>query len=164
MLEILGKVGFDWQVALVQLVNFLIVFFILKKLFFKPIQEAISKRKTVIDEGLDNADKAKAELVAAESKKDNLLKDAYQESQGIVGDAHEKKETIMSKAKRDAETEAEKIRETALSEAESIKEKVDGDLKERSIELVMLGLEKTLKKSMTKDQNDKLVKEFISKA
>lgn len=164
MLEILGKLGFDWQVALVQLVSFLIVFLLIRHLFFKPIKETLAKRKETIDSGLENAEKAQAALVEAESQKKHLLEDAYQESQEIVQDAQEKRQSIVAKASDEAEQEASKIREAGLRDVASMKEKLDEDLKSRSIELVMLGLEKTLKKTMTKEHNDALVKEMIDNA
>jgi F0F1-type ATP synthase membrane subunit b/b' len=43
ILGILGKIGFDWQVALANLVNFLIIFWILKKFAFKPVREILQK-------------------------------------------------------------------------------------------------------------------------
>ena len=51
--EILGKIGFDWQVALASLVNFLIILFVLKKFAFKPIKKLIQERQNKINEGIE---------------------------------------------------------------------------------------------------------------
>jgi F0F1-type ATP synthase membrane subunit b/b' len=61
--EILGKIGFDWQVALANLVNFLIIVFLLKKFAFKPIAKIIQDRQNKINEGLENAKKAAEEAM-----------------------------------------------------------------------------------------------------
>ena len=57
MLEILGNIGFDWPVALANLVNFLIIFFLLHKFVFKPLGKTVEKRKRDIADGLAAADK-----------------------------------------------------------------------------------------------------------
>ena len=76
MLEILGKIGFDWQVALANLINFFIVFLLLKKFFFKKIKETIRERRNKIEKGLEDAEKAAESLKSAEIEKDSIVKEA----------------------------------------------------------------------------------------
>ncbi len=44
-MKLLGTLGFDWKIFLIQALNFLILFFILKKIFFKSFIRAIQKEK-----------------------------------------------------------------------------------------------------------------------
>ncbi len=44
-MKLLGTLGFDWKIFLIQALNFLILFFVLKKIFFKPFTEALQKEK-----------------------------------------------------------------------------------------------------------------------
>ncbi|MBU4369492.1 ATP synthase F0 subunit B, partial [Patescibacteria group bacterium] len=55
--RILGNLGFDWRMALANLVNFLIIFFVLKKYAFKPIKEKLEEREKKIKTGLEDAEK-----------------------------------------------------------------------------------------------------------
>ena len=48
LLETLGKVGFDWRMALFSFINFILVFWLLKKLFFKKILNIIEERQESI--------------------------------------------------------------------------------------------------------------------
>ena len=44
-MKILGELGIDWKIFLIQILNFLILFFILKRLFFKNFITALKEEK-----------------------------------------------------------------------------------------------------------------------
>ena len=44
-MKLLGTLGFDWKIFLIQAVNFLVLFLILKKIFFRPFIETLRKEK-----------------------------------------------------------------------------------------------------------------------
>ena len=43
-MKLLGALGLDWKILIIQSINFLILFFILEKLFFKPFVQAFKER------------------------------------------------------------------------------------------------------------------------
>jgi F-type H+-transporting ATPase subunit b len=159
--EVLGKLGFDWKVALANLVNFLIIYYLLRNVVFKKLGTAIKTRQEKIQQGLDDADKAKSALVEASSRKDELLREAYKDSQDIIGNAKEERNKIIGSASDDAEKEAAKIRQGAHDQADMILKKADEDLTEKAANLVVEGMEKVLKESMTKDINEKYVTSLL---
>jgi F-type H+-transporting ATPase subunit b len=161
MLEILGKIGFDWQVALANLINFALVFLVLNYLVFKPLKKVIRERQVKIDEGLENADKARAALVEASSKKDNLIRDAYQESQDIISKAKEEKQKVIQSAEDEASQEASKIRQQANDEAEMILKKADQDLTQKATNLIIAGIEKVAEDKITQDVNEKYITSLL---
>lgn len=161
MLEILGKIGFDWQVALANLINFAVIFLILNYLVFKPLKKVMEERREKIDKGLDDAHKAEAALVEANSRKDELLSDAYKESQDILNNAKDQKNKVLEAAGEEASQEASKIRQNAVEEAEMILKKADADLSEKAATLVMDGLEKVLKEKMSEDVNETYIKSVL---
>ena len=59
MEEILSKIGFDYRVALANLVNFLIVLWVLQKFAFPKIQIVLAERQAKIRKGLADAEAAK---------------------------------------------------------------------------------------------------------
>ncbi|MBP6925575.1 MAG: ATP synthase F0 subunit B, partial [Candidatus Pacebacteria bacterium] len=95
ILLILGKIGFDWQVAFANLVNFLIIFFILKHLAFKPLQKVIEKRRAEIQTGLDNAERAKTSLLNAEQEKEVIVMAARQEANDIIATAKTQADALL---------------------------------------------------------------------
>lgn len=159
--EVLGKLGFDWKVALANLVNFLIIYFLLRNVVFKKLGSAIKERREKIQEGLDNAEKAKGALVEAGARKDELIREAYRDSQEIIGNAKEERNKIIAGASEEAEKEASKIRQGALHEADLIMKKADEDLTDKAVTLVISGIEKTLKQEMTEARNETYIKSIL---
>ena len=90
--RILGNLGFDWQMALANLVNFLIIFFVLKRYAFKPIKEKLEEREKKIKTGLEDAEKSATEWRMTQQTREKTLFDARKESNEIVGQANEKAE------------------------------------------------------------------------
>lgn len=94
IVESLSRIGFDWQVALANTINFLIVFFILKKFVFPPIKKMIEDRQRIINEGLDKTSIAEARLKEIDEMGKNTLREAKQEASKIITTA-EKKAVVM---------------------------------------------------------------------
>ena len=57
-MEILENFGLNPMLLIAQIVNFLIVLFILKKFLYKPVLEMLKKRQTTIKDGLKQAEEA----------------------------------------------------------------------------------------------------------
>ena len=109
MLDILQKIGFDWQVALANLINFLIVFYLIKRFFLKKITTVIDERKQKIQEGLEDAEKSKSLMLEAENEKSAILKEANQKVGEILKSAETRGEEIVAKNKIEGEKSREKI-------------------------------------------------------
>ena len=105
MSEILGKIGFDWHVALANLVNFLIIFFVLKKFAFVPIGKMIKERKQIIQDGLENA-KLNAEKMKA----------TVAEYEATIQKARTEANEIFEKGKKEAEFKKAEILAQAQKE------------------------------------------------
>jgi len=99
--DVLGNLGFDWKVALANLVNFLIIYYLLRNVVFKKLGHAIKERQEKIQKGLDDAKKAESALVMAESEKEEILKKAQKESKNITEEADKKAKVIISDSKKE---------------------------------------------------------------
>ncbi|RLE06584.1 MAG: hypothetical protein DRJ06_07530, partial [Candidatus Aminicenantes bacterium] len=49
-MKLLGALGINWKILLIQALNFLVLFLILKWLFFKPFITALKRDKKKIEE------------------------------------------------------------------------------------------------------------------
>ena len=134
-MELLGALGFDWKIFIIQAINFIILFYILKKLFFKPFISAIKKEKEETDR------------IRRESEAINFEKEKWEK---------EKKEQLL-KAKADVE----KI----LSEAEEISRKNKEEAKKEEIkrEKDAINLIKKQSKAILDSYKDDLNKNYKSR-
>lgn len=160
-MEVLSKLGFDWKVALANLVNFLIIYYLLRNVVFKKLGAAIKERREKIQGGLDNAEKAQTALMMAENEKERILVEGHQEAKEIVLSAQTSGEKIIEKAKTEAEIEAAKIKQATLKEIDTLRENQKEEIQNKSIDLIISGIETVLKKELDSSKTERLIKELV---
>ena len=70
MQELITKLGIDWKFLIAQIVNFLVLLFVLYKFAYGPILAMLEKRQKKIEKGLKDAEAAtKNSKKAKKSKK-----------------------------------------------------------------------------------------------
>ena len=90
-------------------VIFLLVWVILGRTAFRPIQTALKKRDQDIQTALDEAKRAREEIGKMQSQNEQLLKQASEERAQILKEAKDAKESIIREARETAKEEAQKI-------------------------------------------------------
>lgn len=161
MVEILGKIGFDWQVALANLVNFLIIVAILYFLVFKPLSKAITERKSKIAEG-----------VAAAEANTELLEKTKDDSEAVLADARQEATAIISQAKVDATAKREELEaqtkaqvadmlESGKKSLEAEKQKMLSEARQDLGNLVVSATEKVVGKTAAGSVDTETVKDAL---
>ncbi|MBI3342004.1 F0F1 ATP synthase subunit B [Candidatus Curtissbacteria bacterium] len=113
-MEIITKqFGIEPTLLLAQIVNFLIILFVLKKFFYKPIVKMLDERRTTIGESLKNAEEIEAKLKSTEEKTASILKSAQDQSQKIIESAQDQ----ATKIAENAQIEAKKSTEQTIADA-----------------------------------------------
>ena len=149
-----------WQIV-ISLANLLLIFLILKKLLWKPIQNVMKQRQEMVDKQF--ADAAEAEAKANEDKAlwAEKLAGADEEADARIADADERArrhgERIVAEAKdkaqdiiRNAETEAELERQKATAA-------MRGEIADLSAELA----EKLLEREINPDDHRAMIASFL---
>lgn len=108
MSEMLTKLGIDWRVFIAQLINFLILFLILRTFAWKPISAALEARRAKIAKGINNAKDAEDRLQSIEKEKNDVLSEARKEAHKIIDDAKQKASVLKEEKLRMAKTEIDK--------------------------------------------------------
>jgi F-type H+-transporting ATPase subunit b len=154
--EILGRIGFDWQVALANLVNFLIIFLLLKYFAFKPIAKIIKKRKDKIQKGLDDAQQAETNLMMAEEQAAEISDKARADANEIIAAAQGRVDTLMLKAEEVAHGRANAILNEAHKTAEKERSKMEREVRGQAAGLVVESVKKILQENMTEKEHEKI--------
>lgn len=160
LLNILGKVGFDWQVALANLFNFLIIFFILKKFAFGPIGKLIKERQDAISKGLSDADKNKKLLDNTQKEYEKVLLAARSEANQLIvdakKDAQDKKDQLLEQARKEVAI----VLDSGKKALEVEKVKIVEEARKEIVDIVMRVSEKVLGEKVDANYNSKIVKEL----
>ena len=160
-MEVLTNIGFDWQVALANFINFMLIFFIMKKYVFGPTKEVIEKRKKTIQSGIDNAKNSETELLVAKQKADEELKKARNEANQIVAKAKESGDDLLARAEKDAAGKADQKMAEAHKNIEKQKEQMEKQLLEKTAGLVVKGVEKILNEDIDNAKNQSISKRAL---
>lgn len=144
---------------------FLLFWFLIGKLAFKPIANALKIRENEIQSALDESKKAREEMEQMKSENEALLAEAREERALILKEAKENKDAIIKEAKEKAKEEAQKIVTTAQAEIENQKQAAIADVKNEVGKLAVEISEKILRTELS-DQKahegliDKMVGDF----
>jgi len=159
--QILGNLGFDWRVALANLANFLVIVWILKRFAFKPIEKIIKERKSKIEKGVQDAEKASSELQMAKQTSENTVMESRSQANKIIAEAQKQSEKIISESKITQEEQAKQIMSDTDKSIQQEKQKMMGDLKNELADLVIATTKKFLKEDMTKEKQEEIIKKLI---
>ena len=110
-------------------VVFLVVYFLLSRFAFRPIQEALKKRERDIQHSLDEAKRAREDMAKLRAGNEELLKKAQEERSKILREAKEAKAMIINEAYGKAQQEARKVVASAKSDIENMRNEAIVDLK-----------------------------------
>lgn len=158
-------IGFDAQLifdSLITAVNILILYAFLSYLLYNPVRKALSSRTEKIKKEIDDANN---QLETA-----NRLKDEYEKK---LQDAKLEAESIKENARKNAKIEADEIVSNSKQEATVIKERTEKsielekqkameDLKNEVVNIASLLATKIVKKTIDKDQADRLFDETLA--
>jgi len=104
-------VELDWSTFALEIVNFLILVWILKRFLYKPVLDAIGRRKAAIAKTLDDAEQRHAEAQALEEQYRNRLGDWEQEKARLRAAMLEEIEAERARRMGELQTALEQERE-----------------------------------------------------
>jgi F-type H+-transporting ATPase subunit b len=144
-MNILDNFGFNPILFTAQIINFVIIFFVLKKILYKPVMDTLKKRDEEIKKGLKDKEDAEKLLLEAEEKESKILKDAQTKAEKIIADAKleatDTKAQIEESARKEAEKMLSQARETIVQETKAAEDHLTA-----KIGTIAIGL---LEKSLT---------------
>lgn len=130
------------------LISFGILVFILAKFAWPMILKALKERETAINDSLQAAEKAKAEMKQLHSNNEELLKQCRQERDEMLRNARQTSEKIIEDARNKATEESNRIVELAQERIENEKKKAMHELKNQiatlSIEMAEILIQQEL--------------------
>jgi len=162
ILSVLGKVGFEWKMALFNLVNFLIIFAILKKFAFGPITKIIQERQQKVRDSVDNITKAKTELQMAERRAQEMIDEAKAGANKVAEKAHEQGKVQMEKMKETAKTEISLLVDQAKRNIEIDRKEMQESLRTETGALVVLAVEKIISEKLDDKKDEAYIKNILA--
>lgn len=153
----------DWFVFFAQIVNFLILVFLLKRFLYGRIVKAMDNRESMIIKRFEEAENLKKEAeksAALFEEKNRTLAQKQEEllNQMVQAAEHQKKE-LLEKARQDVDAIRERWRETIIMEKNSFLQ----DLRQRAGKQIYSITRRILDDMADADLEERIVRVFIKR-
>lgn len=163
-MEILKTFGFDPVMLGAQIVNFLIIFYLLKRFLYKPVLEMLKKREDAIAKGLEQAEQSRLTLEKTLEQEKKILTKASEESKKIMEEAKFQAIEISKEIEENTKKAAEKMLIEARQQIEQDAKETEKMLSEK-VSIIAAGmltksLEGMFGKKEQKQIADKALKEI----
>ena len=149
-----------WQI-LISLANLLLIFLILKKLLWKPVQKVMEERKAMVDKQFADAADAQAEAEADKAQWAEKLATADEEAAARIAEADETARRHGDRVVADAKEKAEGIIRQAEAEAELERQKATASMREEIADLSTVLAEKMLEREINADDHRAMIASFL---
>ncbi len=151
-------IDFGWRIL-----NFLILLFILYKLMWKKMKTFFAGRREGIKTSLEEAEVVKVEAEKKFKEYDGKLKKAEEEIQNISAMIRAQGEEEKKRIVIDAERASVKMKEDAKARMEQDLAKAKSELRLEASELALQMAEEILKKKVTKEDHENMVREYLDR-
>jgi F-type H+-transporting ATPase subunit b len=143
------------------LIAFAIAMYVLSKLAFPRISEALDKRQQAIDDSIDSAQRTReeAEQILAEYRE--RLKEARGQSEEIVQRARQTAEAQEREGKERAHELAAEAAKRAERDIDAATRRALGEIRKEVADLTILATEKVTRKTLDDSDQKRLVEEAL---
>lgn len=160
-MDFLKDFGVDLRLLAAQVVNFLLLLFILRKLLYGPLLKVLEERKQKISISLKQAEEIEARLQKTEEDREKALEKATLEAQKIVNEATASANQIIADARLKATGDIELMIARGQEATILDREKMQQELREELADLVVKSLEKITGKMLSKKVQRDLVERSV---
>ena len=145
-------------------VNILVMYALLRKFLFKPVQDVLDKRQKMVDDELANAQDAKTKaetaLAAANDKLHNVDVEAAARREESAQQAEKQKEQLLAEAQRQADAIVAEGKAAAEAERASKLRQADAQI----ADLTRTMCAKVLERNLTQQDDARMLEDLLQKA
>lgn len=161
-MEILKALDIDLMMLLTQIIGFVILMFLLKKLLYAPLFTVIDQRQADIKATYDQLDEDRAAMERTRREYEERLAGIENEARERIQAAIKEAQTLRDGIVSDAQQQAESILQRGRNENERERQKAFLEMRKEIVELAVTAAGKVVGESLDGPRQSKLVDDFIS--
>ena len=147
-----------WTIA-----TFLILLALLAKFAWRPLLAALEQRQQTIRQSLDDARKAREELLRVQADATRILNEARAQADSIISSTREDANRLREELRQKAQAEAGAMVKNAERQIELESARALQTIRQVAVELSVAVASKLLQRNITKDDNDRLIDDTLQK-
>jgi F-type H+-transporting ATPase subunit b len=156
--------GVDLPKLAFQVVNFLLLLYLLNRFLFKRVFALLDERSSKISKGLEDAEVAARDRELARAEREAAVAEARKEANEMIARANKIAEDTRNEILTDARAEAEKVSARAREEIVAEKERAVAELRATVADLALTAAGKLVRAEMDGPTQRRLVEEFLAEA
>jgi F-type H+-transporting ATPase subunit b len=142
-------------------ITFFIVLVILGAKAWRPMIKALEKRENFIRESLEEAEAARKEADKVAADYEKMVAEARKEAQQIVAAGKETAERMKTEILNEAQVKSAGILKQAETQIHAEREKAIAEIRTQIVDLSLAAAEKVLAKSLSRDENERLIEQAL---
>jgi F-type H+-transporting ATPase subunit b len=154
--------GISPNLLITQILNFIILFVLLRMFLYKPILGMLESRKQKIKASLEYAEQVKRAAAEQQKEFDRKLEEARRGAQAASAAAaqvgEKEREVILTQAREDAR----KMIDQAKGQIEYERKQMLSDLREQVVQLSLLAAQQVVSTSLDDKTHRQLVSDFLA--
>lgn len=152
----------DWAPLGFQILNFLLLLYILNRLMFKPLLKRMDERSTKIERGLEDAEAARRDRELARAEREAAVAEARKEAADMLARSNKIAEDTRNEILGEARAESERLTQKARDEIAAEKERAMAEIRSQVADLALSAAGKLIRSEMDAGTQRRLVEEFLA--
>ena len=157
-----GAFGVDLFKLAFQIINFLLILYLLNRFLFKRVLTLLDERQERISKGLEDAEAAARDRELARAEREAALDVARKEAQAMIARATKIAEESRAEIVAAARAEAEKVAAKATEEITAEKQRAIAELRSQVADLALDAAGRLVRSEMNAPTQRRLVEEFLA--
>jgi F-type H+-transporting ATPase subunit b len=144
------------------LVAFGVTFFVLRKLAFPRIQDALERRRRAIEESIDHAEQTRQEADKLLDEYRHRLREAREQAEDILVRSRKAADQFEAEQKEQLQKQHQEAMERTRREIEAETRRALDEIRKEVANLTIIATEKVARKSLTGDDQTRLIEEALA--
>lgn len=158
----MAQLGINGPFLITQIVNFLVLVWLLHRFAYKPVLNMLAERRRRIEEGLRAADLAREEAARQRAALEKQLEEERRRAQERIAEAARQSEQLREQILAEARAEAERIIAEAREQAALERERILQDARRQIADLSLLVAQKVVGESLDETRHHQLIEKFLA--
>jgi|WetSurMetagenome_2_1015567.scaffolds.fasta_scaffold399420_1 F-type H+-transporting ATPase subunit b len=162
MQQVLEALGIKGPVILLQIIGFLVLYFLLRRFLFGPVGAMLKAREQEVANGLQAAEAARQEAERLKVDKDQIIAEARDEGRGLVQKAVKEAQTARERILAEAQQEKEALLERGRAILEVERNSAVAELRGQVSDLALRAAEKAIRQATDDAAHRQAIDAFIT--
>jgi F-type H+-transporting ATPase subunit b len=157
----IGALGFDGKAFIIQLITFILAYFVLRRWAFKPILKVLQERREQIEKGVSLGQQMEKEKVDMEAKVEQALHDSRVKADEILREAADQAKATVKSAEDQAKDRADGILKSAEDRIKQETVQARRELEKEVVNLIADTTEVVIKEKVDAKKDSDLIKRAL---